>query len=276
MGGGKRQAAADRLKRLGLRRLLFAGLNLVLLLAMGAALLGVRAMGGTLSTLSAGERFQGENELRFSQLACFMPVGQGKTAEDILKFRIALDASLTEQSLEAPENGSLYLDAYSGSTSVSAAGSSGSASVAAIGVAAHECGHAIQHKEGYFPLKLRSTLVPAANIGSKLGLPIVLLGLILGIGFDLPGGGYFSLAQIGIWVFSLAVLFQVVTLPVEFNASGRALKLLGSYGVMGSDEVDDCKRVLGAAALTYVAAAAASILQLLRLVILARGRSRDD
>ena len=134
MGGGKRQAAADRLKRLGLRRLLFAGLNLVLLLAMGAALLGVRAMGGTLSTLSAGERFQGENELRFSQLACFMPVGQGKTAEDILKFRIALDASLTEQSLEAPENGSLYLDAYSGSTSVSAVGSSGSASVAATGV----------------------------------------------------------------------------------------------------------------------------------------------
>lgn len=134
MGGGKRQAAADRLKRLGLRRLLFAGLNLVLLLAMGAALLGVRAMGGTLSTLSAGERFQGENELRFSQLACFMPVGQGKTAEDILKFRIALDASLTEQSLEAPENGSLYLDAYSGSTSVSAVGGNGSASLTATGV----------------------------------------------------------------------------------------------------------------------------------------------
>lgn len=152
----------------------------------------------------------------------------------------------------------------------------GSRSVAAIGVAAHECGHAIQHKEGYFPLKLRSTLVPAANLGSKLGLPIVILGLILGIGFDLPGGGYFSLAQIGIWVFSLAVLFQIITLPVEFNASGRALRLLGSYGVMSSDEVDDCKRVLGAAALTYVAAAAASILQLLRLVILTRGRNRDD
>ena len=152
----------------------------------------------------------------------------------------------------------------------------GMCSVAAVGVAAHECGHAIQHKEGYFPLKLRSTLVPAANLGSKLGLPIVILGLILGIGFDLPGGGYFSLAQIGIWVFSLAVLFQIVTLPVEFNASGRALRLLGSYGVMSSDEVDDCKRVLGAAALTYVAAAAASILQLLRLVILTRGRNRDD
>ena len=152
----------------------------------------------------------------------------------------------------------------------------GSASVAAIGVAAHECGHALQHKEGYFPLKFRSALVPAANIGSKLGIPLVILGLILGIGFDLPGGGYFSLAQIGIWVFSLAVLFQVVTLPVEFNASGRALKMLESYGIMGNDEVGDCRRVLGAAALTYVAAVAASILQLLRLVILFGGRRDRD
>lgn len=152
----------------------------------------------------------------------------------------------------------------------------GSASVAAIGVAAHECGHALQHREGYFPLKFRSALVPAANIGSKLGLPLVFLGLILGIGFPLPGGGYFSLAQIGIWVFSLAVLFQVITLPVEFNASGRALRMLGSYGIMGEDEVGDCRRVLGAAALTYVAAAASSVLQLLRLVILSGNRRRDD
>ncbi len=151
-----------------------------------------------------------------------------------------------------------------------------SRSVAAIGVAAHECGHALQHKEGYLPLKLRSALVPAANIGSKLGLPIVLLGLLLGIGFELPGGGYFSLAQIGVWVFAIAVLFQVVTLPVEFNASARALKMLGNYGIMTGDEVDDCKRVLGAAALTYVAAAASSILQLLRLVILTGNRRRKD
>ena len=142
----------------------------------------------------------------------------------------------------------------------------GSASVAAIGVAAHECGHALQHREGYFPLKFRSALVPAANIGSKLGLPLVILGLILGIGFDLPGGGYFS----------LAVLFQVVTLPVEFDASKRALKLLESCGIMGSDEAAGSRRVLGAAALTYVAAAASSILQLLRLVILSGGRRRDD
>lgn len=152
----------------------------------------------------------------------------------------------------------------------------GSRSVAAIGVAAHECGHALQHKEGYLPLKIRSSLVPAANLGSKLGLPLVILGLILGIGFELPGGGYFSLAQIGIWVFSLAVLFQIVTLPVEFNASGRALKMLGSYGIMNEDEVDDCKHVLGAAALTYVAAAASSVLQLLRLVLLSGNRKRRD
>lgn len=150
-----------------------------------------------------------------------------------------------------------------------------SRSVAAIGVAAHECGHALQHKEGYGPLKLRSLLVPAANLGSRLGLPLVLLGLVLGLGFELPGGGYFSLAQIGVWIFSLAVLFQVVTLPVEFNASNRALKMLQSYGIMGDDEIDDCKHVLGAAALTYVAAAASSVLQLLRLVLLSNRRRRD-
>lgn len=151
-----------------------------------------------------------------------------------------------------------------------------SQSVAAIGVAAHECGHAVQHHKGYLPLKIRSALVPAANIGSRLGLPLVILGLILGIGFELPGGGYFSLAAIGVWVFALSVLFQIVTLPVEFNASGRALKMLGDYGIMGDDEVDDCKKVLGAAALTYVAAAASAILQLLRLLLLSGRRRRDD
>lgn len=134
MRGGKRQAVSDRLNKLGWKRVLFIVLNAVLLLAMLAALLGVRAMGHTLSTLSAGERFQGENELRFAQLACFMPVGQGKTAEDILKFHISLEATLTEQSLEAPESGSLYRDAYSGSAAVNAVGSNGSASLTATGV----------------------------------------------------------------------------------------------------------------------------------------------
>ena len=149
-------------------------------------------------------------------------------------------------------------------------------SVAAIGVAAHECGHAVQHHKGYLPLKLRSLLVPAANLGSKLGLPIVILGLILGIGFRLPNGDYFSLAMLGVWIFSLAVLFQIVTLPVEFNASRRALAMLRDYGMLSSDEIGDCRNVLTAAALTYVAAAASSILQLLRLLMLSnRRRDRD-
>ena len=145
-----------------------------------------------------------------------------------------------------------------------------SVSVAAIGVAAHECGHAIQHKEGYGPLKLRTAIVPAANIGSRLGMPIILLGLFFG------GGGSF-LVNLGIWVFSLAVLFQIVTLPVEFNASNRALVMLDDYGILGQDEKRKAKSVLSAAAMTYVAAAASSILQLLRLIILFGGRrnSRD-
>ena len=128
----------------------------------------------------------------------------------------------------------------------------------------------------YLPLKIRSALVPAANIGSKLGIPLVILGLVLGLEFALPGGGYFSLTQVGIWIFTFAVLFQIVTLPVEFNASGRALKMLGSYGIMNEDEVGDCRHVLGAAALTYVAAAASSILQLLRLILLSGNRRDRD
>ena len=149
-------------------------------------------------------------------------------------------------------------------------------SIASMAVAAHECGHAVQHQKGYLPLKLRSLLVPAANLGSKLGLPIVILGLILGIGFRLPNGDYFSLAMLGVWIFSLAVLFQIVTLPVEFNASRRALSMLRDYGMLSSDEIGDCRNVLTAAALTYVAAAASSILQLLRLLMLSnRRRDRD-
>ena len=145
-----------------------------------------------------------------------------------------------------------------------------STSVAGIGVAAHECGHALQHKESYGPLKLRTAIVPAANIGSRLGMPIILLGLVFG------GGGSF-LVNVGIWVFSLAVLFQIVTLPVEFNASNRALIMLEDYGILGQDEKRKAKSVLSAAAMTYVAAAASSILQLLRLIILFGGRrnSRD-
>ena len=142
-----------------------------------------------------------------------------------------------------------------------------SCSVAAAAVAAHECGHAIQHNVNYAPLNIRSAIVPVANIGSSLSWPIFLLGLI----FSIP-----ALTTAGIVLFSLAVLFQLVTLPVEFNASSRALKMLESTGILSREENKGAKKVLTAAALTYVAALASSILQLLRLLILSGGRRRDD
>ena len=142
----------------------------------------------------------------------------------------------------------------------------GSTSVAALGVAAHECGHVMQHESGYMPLKIRTALVPAANLGSQIGLPLVIIGLIFGLSN--------SFIAIGIWIFALAVLFQIVTLPVEVNASHRALAMLEEYGILGTDEVEASRKVLGAAAMTYVAAAASAVLQLLRLIML--GRRRDD
>jgi len=144
----------------------------------------------------------------------------------------------------------------------------GSTSVAAIGVAAHECGHAIQHQEGYFPLSFRGALVPVANFGSTMAWPLIIIGLF----FNSHTGTF--LIQLGIMFFSLAVLFQLVTLPVEFNASNRAVHILGSTGMLQDDELKKTRRVLRAAALTYVASAAAAILQLLRLVLLFGGR--DD
>ncbi len=143
------------------------------------------------------------------------------------------------------------------------------ASVTAVGVAAHECGHAMQHAKGYAPLSIRSALVPVVNIGSNLGLPIILLGVFLGWSQ--------TLIRIGIWAFALSVIFQLVTLPVEFNASRRAVQRIEDYGLLTADENTGCKKVLAAAALTYVAAAASSILQLLRLILLFGGnRRRDD
>ena len=142
-----------------------------------------------------------------------------------------------------------------------------STSVAAVGVAAHECGHAIQHARGYAPLSFRSALVPVANIGSQLSWLFIILGIFF--------GGSHTLIMIGILMFSAAVLFQLVTLPVEFNASGRALKLLSETGILQKDEVSDTRKVLSAAALTYVAAAATAVLQLLRLLRLFGGNDRD-
>lgn len=143
-----------------------------------------------------------------------------------------------------------------------------SASVAAVGVAAHECGHAIQDDESYAPLRIRNMLVPAANLGTKAAIPILLIGMIF--------GSSYTLIQIGLLCFALGTLFQVVTLPVEFNASARAVRILGDTHMLADDELGQTKKVLSAAAMTYVAAAAASILSLLRLILLFGGRRDRD
>lgn len=135
-----------------------------------------------------------------------------------------------------------------------------STSVAAIGVAAHECGHAIQDQTSYVPMRVRAALVPAVNLGSNASIPLIIVGALLGMNH--------TLITIGIWLFALVVLFQVVTLPVEFNASGRAIKILKSGDLLDSDEVPMVQKVLFSAALTYVAAAISTALQLLRLIII--------
>ena len=143
----------------------------------------------------------------------------------------------------------------------------GSTSVAAIGVAAHECGHAVQDQKDYAPLRIRNSLVPVANFGTMAAWPILIVGLIFGYNS--------TLIHQGILLFSLGVLFQLVTLPVEFDASRRAIEMLGSQGILYGDEVRQTRKVLSAAAMTYVAAAAAAILSLLRLLILFGGRDSD-
>ena len=142
-------------------------------------------------------------------------------------------------------------------------------SVAAVGVAAHECGHAIQDAVGYFPLTFRRALVPVANFGSMAAWPLIIIGLFIN------SSSAMIFIHLGIIAFSASVLFQLVTLPVEFNASGRAIRILRDSGMLREDEVAYTKKVLHAAALTYVASAAASILQLLRLLLIG-GRRRGE
>lgn len=145
-------------------------------------------------------------------------------------------------------------------------------SAAAIGVAAHEAGHACQHAVGYGPLKLRQAIIPVTNIGSRLAMPIFLIGLIFA-GSSYLGNGIGDIFMFaGIALFSLSVLFQLVTLPTEFNASSRALKTLESSGVLYGDELDAAGKTLRAAALTYVAALATALASLLRLILIANRR----
>jgi len=141
-----------------------------------------------------------------------------------------------------------------------------STSIAAIGIAAHETGHAIQYMEEYGPIKVRNAIIPITNLGSKAALPLVIIGLI----FSIP-----EIAFIGVLAFSLAVIFQVITLPVEFNASKRAVTILEENNYLSDEELKGSKKVLSAAAMTYLAAAFVSLMQLIRLLLIARGSRRN-
>ena len=153
-----------------------------------------------------------------------------------------------------------------------------SSSIAAIGVAAHEAGHAIQHQEGYGPLHLRNAIIPLTRIGSSLSMPLIFIGIAMGglsNTVSATNMGWYIIVA-GIALFGVAVLFQVITLPVEFNASRRALVTLGNTQILTEDEVKKARKVLSAAALTYVAAMAQAVANLLRLLLIVGGRRRDD
>ena len=153
-----------------------------------------------------------------------------------------------------------------------------SSSIAAIGVAAHEAGHAIQHQEGYGPLHLRNAIIPLTRIGSTLSMPLIFIGIAMGglsSAVSATNMGWYIIVA-GIALFGVAVLFQVITLPVEFNASRRALVTLGNTQILTEDEVKKARKVLSAAALTYVAAMAQAVANLLRLLLIVGGRRRDD
>ncbi len=147
-----------------------------------------------------------------------------------------------------------------------------STSVAAIGVACHEAGHAVQYAHNYGPIKLRSAIIPATNIGSKLAMPLILAGIL----FSFLGNISYGLVYLGIACFSLSLVFQLVTLPVEFNASRRAMEAIESSGLLTIEEQQGARKTLKAAAMTYVAATAVALAQVVRLLILFGGRRRRD
>ena len=147
-----------------------------------------------------------------------------------------------------------------------------STSTAAIGVACHEAGHAVQYAQEYFPIKVRSAIIPLTNFGSRLAMPLILLGIIFGA----MGSYSYTLIYIGIACFSLSLVFQLVTLPVEFNASRRAMEAISNAGILTEEEQRGARKTLTAAAMTYVAAVAVAAAQLLRLILLFGGRRRND
>ncbi|GBG93796.1 peptidase [Ligilactobacillus salitolerans] len=192
---------------------------------------------------------------------------KGVTGTDAAKY-ILQQSLITDVSVQRVQGD--LTDNYNGSNKTLnlSDATADSQSVAAIGVAAHECGHAVQDAAHYWPMRLRTGLVPVANLGSTLSMPLILIGLVLGFNQ--------TLIHLGIFLFSFALLFQLVTLPVEFNASARAVRILSEGGLLTAEEVPMVKKVLFAAALTYVAASLATFLQLLRLILLfGGGRDRD-
>ncbi len=199
---------------------------------------------------------------RYDQVSSYRGLTGAQAAEQILHSQGIYDVQVTTISGELTD----HYDPRSKTLRLSDA-VYGKSSISAIGVAAHECGHAIQDDRGYAPLAIRGALVPIANFGTGISWFVILAGVFLSFNQ--------TLINVGILLFSLGLLFQLVTLPVEFNASRRALALLNSSHILYEDEVKKARKVLAAAALTYVAAAAASALQLLRLVLLFGGRRRD-
>lgn len=229
----------------------FYGFDRTYILLIIGMLLSLAASAKLKSTFAKYRRIRSASGLTGAEAAARVLRAAGITDVQIR----AIPGSLTDHYDPRTKTVSLSQDIY------------GQTSLAAVGVAAHECGHAIQHAVHYTPLEMRSAIVPVANLGSSLSWPLFLIGLLAGIR---------PLTTAGIVLFSLAVLFQLVTLPVELNASSRALRMLEGTGILGVSEVKGARKVLTAAALTYVAALAASILQLLRLLILAGGRRNDD
>lgn len=229
----------------------FYGFDRTYILLIIGMLLSLAASAKLKSTFAKYRRIRSASGLTGAEAAARILSAAGITDVQIR----AIPGSLTDHYDPRTKTVSLSQDIY------------GQTSLAAVGVAAHECGHAIQHAVHYAPLEMRSAIVPVANLGSSLSWPLFLIGLLAGIR---------PLTTAGIVLFSLAVLFQLVTLPVELNASSRALRMLEGTGILGVSEVKGARKVLTAAALTYVAALAASILQLLRLLILAGGRRNDD
>ena len=221
-----------------------------MLLLVAAMLLAMLAQGGMKSAYRKYAQVRARNGMRGAELAG----------------RLLMQAGISNVRIERV-SGNLT-DNYNPTTHVLSLSDSvyDSDSIAALGVAAHECGHAIQHHEDYAPLRIRSAIVPAAQLGSQLSWPIFLGGLLF---------SWQPLVWAGIWLYVAAVAFTILVLPVEFDASRRALANLGNGGLMEGDELRGAKKVLSAAAMTYVAAAIGSLLQLARLLLLAnRGRQR--